>query len=62
MEQLKKKEQVDRFKDLILNDPDLKRRMDIKRLEEMASNESKSRKINAPLSTEEKAILHQQCM
>jgi hypothetical protein len=45
--------------DFIANDPETKMRIGIKESEEKVKNESKNRKLNAPLSTEEKILLSQ---
>ncbi len=40
----------------LLNDPETKMRIGIKEVEERVKNETKNRKINAPLTIEEKIL------
>jgi hypothetical protein len=45
--------------DFIINDPETKMRVGIKEVEERVKDENKNRKINAPLTTEERILLSQ---
>jgi len=47
----------DIFVNSIINSPESRMRMEIKEIEEYVTSENKNRRINAPLSTEEKAFL-----
>lgn len=46
------------LEDIIINDPETKMRIGIKRAEEIVKRENVRRRENAPLSTEEKAFLN----
>jgi hypothetical protein len=45
--------------DFIMNDPETQMRIGIKESEEKVKNDTKYRKLTAPLSTEEKILLSQ---
>lgn len=45
------------LRDLIINDSETKIRVGIKEVEERVKNETKFRKINAPLTSEEKILM-----
>ena len=44
--------------DVIINDPESKMRIRIKEIDEIVKKESRKRRLNAPLTTEEKALLN----
>lgn len=49
---------INNLADMIINDPESKMRVAIKAIEELVKAESKFRRINAPLTTEEKVLFN----